>query len=272
MFSIGTLAYPLAENLSKINLTYIMISIVASSLTLLTVIEAIYKSQNILFDAKDNDLLMSLPIPKSYIISSRLLKLYTFQFLFNLLFIIPTSIIYIYFKNPSISYYISTLLFSTLLPIIPTIIGSFIGLGIKKLSSRFKSQKIIQTIFSIIMLLIIMAMSFGLENITNSIVTNADKVNNLITGIFYPIKLYLNLINKLNAIDIIKLLIINIVPAYLFVLLASKFNLTNANNDSNKISSKKKNGYNYDKSSKLIALTKKEFKKYISTPVYMINT
>ena len=272
MFSIGTLTYPLAENLSKINLTYIMISLVASSLTLLTAIEAIYKSQNILFDAKDNDLLMSLPIPKSYIISSRLLKLYTFQFLFNLLFIIPTSIIYIYFKKPSISYYISTLLFSTLLPIIPTIIGSFIGLGIKKLSSRFKSQKIIQTIFSIIMLLIIMAMSFGLENITNSIVTNADKVNNIITGIFYPIKLYLNLINKLNAIDIIKLLIINIVPAYLFVLLASKFNLTNANNDSNKISSKKKNGYNYDKSSKLIALTKKEFKKYISTPVYMINT
>ena len=117
-----------------------------------------------------------------------------------------------------------------------------------------------------------MAMSFGLENISNSIVTNADKINNLITGIFYPIKLYLNLINRLNAIDIIKLLIINIVPAYLFVLLASKFNLTNANNDSNKISSKKKNGYNYDKSSKLIALTKKEFKKYISTPVYMINT
>ena len=104
MFSIGTLTYPLAENLSKINLTYIMISLVASSLTLLTAIEAIYKSQNILFDAKDNDLLMSLPIPKSYIISSRLLKLYTFQFLFNLLFIIPTSIIYIYFKKPSISY------------------------------------------------------------------------------------------------------------------------------------------------------------------------
>ena len=99
MFSIGTLTYPLAENLSKINLTYIMISLVASSLTLLTAIEAIYKSQNILFDAKDNDLLMSLPIPKSYIISSRLLKLYTFQFLFNLLFIIPTSIIYIYFEK-----------------------------------------------------------------------------------------------------------------------------------------------------------------------------
>ena len=48
MFSIGTLTYPLAENLSKINLTYIMISLVASSLTLLTAIEAIYKSQNIL--------------------------------------------------------------------------------------------------------------------------------------------------------------------------------------------------------------------------------
>ena len=88
-----------------------------------------------------------------------------------------------------------------------------------------------------------MAMSFGLENISNSVVTNADKINNLITGIFYPIKLYLNLINKLNAIDIIKLIIINIVPAYLFVLLASKFNLTIANNNSNKISSKKKNGY-----------------------------
>ena len=74
-----------------------------------------------------------------------------------------------------------------------------------------------------------MAMSFGLENISNSIVTNADKINNLITGIFYPIKLYLNLINKLNAIDIIKLIFllyckhdirIIIIPIYLKELLA----------------------------------------------------
>ena len=72
-----------AEELAPMNLTYIIITMFIMLTTLLTLIEGIYKSQGILFEAKDNDLLFSLPISKSKIFFTRVFKLITFQFLYN---------------------------------------------------------------------------------------------------------------------------------------------------------------------------------------------
>ena len=65
--SIGFYAYMLAEPLYKVNLTYIMLTMFLAIVTVLTFFSGIYKSQGILFEAKDNDLLFSLPITESYI-------------------------------------------------------------------------------------------------------------------------------------------------------------------------------------------------------------
>ena len=67
-FSIGTYAYMIGEKLAPFNLTYIMVSMFIMVVTVMTFIEGIYKSQGILFDSKDNDLLFSLPIKKSQIL------------------------------------------------------------------------------------------------------------------------------------------------------------------------------------------------------------
>ena len=65
--SIGTYAYMIGEKLYPVHLTYIMVSMFIMIVTLMTFIEGIYKSQGILFEAKDSDLLFSLPITKSKI-------------------------------------------------------------------------------------------------------------------------------------------------------------------------------------------------------------
>ena len=72
MLSIGTYAAMFAEELSPMNLTYIIITMFIMLTTLLTLIEGIYKSQGILFEAKDNDLLFSLPISKTKILFTRI--------------------------------------------------------------------------------------------------------------------------------------------------------------------------------------------------------
>ena len=77
-FSVGIYAFALGELLHKVNLTYIMLSIFIASVSMLAFIEGIYKSQGILFEAKDNDLLLSLPIKKSTILFSRIFKLLIF--------------------------------------------------------------------------------------------------------------------------------------------------------------------------------------------------
>ena len=94
MFSIGSNIVVIAEALSNVGLTYIILTLFIVLTTVLTIVEGIYKSQGILFEAKDNDLLFSLPIPKSQIFFVRVFKLLTFQFAYNAVFMIPAIVVY----------------------------------------------------------------------------------------------------------------------------------------------------------------------------------
>ena len=59
-YSIGYYAYMIGKPLHEIGLTYVMLSLFIFMVSIITIIEGIYKSQGILFECKDNDLLFSL--------------------------------------------------------------------------------------------------------------------------------------------------------------------------------------------------------------------
>ena len=126
MFAVGSYAAILAEELAPNSLTYIVLTIFIMVTSLLTVIEGVYKSQGILFEAKDNDLLFSLPISKAKIFFTRLFKMISFQFLYNSLFMLPAIIVYVMYEKTSISFYIVSIIMLVLLPIIPTILACII--------------------------------------------------------------------------------------------------------------------------------------------------
>ena len=69
----------IGTELNKVNLNYVLLTMFVFIVTSLTFIQGIYKSQSILFEAKDNDLLFSLPIKKSHILFVRIFKLLLFQ-------------------------------------------------------------------------------------------------------------------------------------------------------------------------------------------------
>ena len=108
-FSVGTYAYMISEQLAPLHLTYVMLSMFVIVVTILAFIEGIYKSQGILFEAKDNDLLFSLPIKKSQILFVRIFKLLLFEYIYNLMFLLPAFVVFIYFEKPGISFYLISL-------------------------------------------------------------------------------------------------------------------------------------------------------------------
>ena len=178
--SIGFYAYEMAKVLHQFNLTYIMLNMFILIVTIFTFIEGIYKSQGILFESIDNDLLFSLPISKSKILFIRIFKLILFQIIYNMMFLLPAIIIYIYFENPSISFYIISLLMIILIPIIPTIISCAIGYIIKLLSNITKNTKIAQTIITIIVFLGVFYLGLNYQNFLSNLGENATNINDLL--------------------------------------------------------------------------------------------
>lgn len=273
-FSIGVYSYMLAEPLHKVNLTYVMLSMFLTLVTILTFMSGIYKSQGILFDAKDSDLLFSLPIKRSNILFLRIFKLILFQYIYNLMFLLPAFIVYIIFERPGLSFYLISILMTILIPLIPTVVSSIIGYLVKTISSKFKAKKIIQTILSIIVFLIIYILSLRLNDFIENIATKATSINDMLTKIYYPIGAYIELITDFNILTLVKLILICIVPLLVFIYIGSKFYFKVVFN-SKEISTKSKKLKETDlkeKKTPLKALTIKELKRYFSSPVYMFNT
>lgn len=273
MFSIGYYAYLIAEPLHQVNLTYIMLSMFIFIISIITLIEGIYKSQGILFEAKDNDLLFSLPISKKKILFVRIFKLMLFQYLYNLIFLLPAIIVYIYFEHPDINFYLISFLMTFLIPILPTVVSSILGYFVKLVSSKFKSKKIIQTILSSIIFMGIFFLSMNLNNFLQDIVVKATSINDILTKIYYPLGTYITLINDFNIWTLIKLLLINIIPFILFILLGAKlyFKIIYSSKGL-AVRNKKIKKEVFRKKSPVYALTIKELRRYFSSPIYMFNT
>ena len=277
MLSVGSYAAILAEELATYNLTYIILTIFIMVTSLLTVIEGVYKSQGILFEAKDNDLLFSLPISKSKIFFTRLFKLISFQFLYNSLFMLPAIVVYAMYEKTNISFYIVSLIMLVLLPIIPTILACVIGYIIKGLASRAKAKNIVQVVLTTIMLLFIFYASFNMQGLIANIIQNANSINEIVTKIYYPAGLYINLIQNFNILDLVILLAINIIPAILFVYVASIFyfkitsKLGEKANNSKKVNWTKVKDKTFNTKTQLSGLINKEMKRFFSSPVFIIN-
>ena len=277
MFSVGSYVAILAEELAPSHLTYIVLTIFIMVTSLLTIIEGVYKSQEILFEARDNELLFSLPITQSKIFFIRIFKLITFQFLYNFLFMLPAIIVYAIYEKTNVSFYLISTVMLVLLPIIPTILGCIFGYIIKGLSAKFKARNIMQVLFTSLILLGIFYVSFNMQGMVANIVQNANSIQEIITKIYYPAGLYINLIQNFNILDLVTLLAINIVPAFVFVYVASIFyfkinsKLGEKGNGNKKVGVAKTTEKTYRVRTQLSGLIHKEMKRFFSSPVFMVN-
>lgn len=277
MFSVGSYVAILAEELAPSHLTYIVLTIFIMVTSLLTIIGGVYKSQGILFEARDNELLFSLPITQSKIFFIRIFKLITFQFLYNSLFMLPAIIVYAIYEKTNVSFYLISTVMLVLLPIIPTILGCIFGYIIKGLSAKFKARNIMQVLFTSLILLGIFYVSFNMQGMVANIVQNANSIQEIITKIYYPAGLYINLIQNFNILDLVTLLAINIVPAFVFVYVASIFyfkinsKLGEKGNGNKKVGVAKTTEKTYRVRTQLSGLIHKEMKRFFSSPVFMVN-
>ena len=62
----------------------------------------------------------------------------------------------------------------------------------------------------------------NLEDFIQNIAEHATSINDLLTSIYYPLGLYINLITKFNILDLINLFVVNIIPFILFIMIGSK--------------------------------------------------
>jgi len=269
--SIYSYAEMFMEPLSNVHLEYVLLTIFIVLTAILTLSEGVYKASSLIFNCKDDNLLLSLPIKKSTVIFIRIFKFYLFELLYNSLFLAPAMVSYAVHVPVGTSYWVVSIIALLLLPIIPIIISCLIGGFISKASSRFKGKNIAQIILITIFLLLIMYVSFNLKNILNTLATNASSINDLISKLYYPAGAYVKLVTNFNIIELLLFIMIHVVLFIIMIMILSSVYFSINSKTKEVIVSKDSSDYIIKTNTKTISLIKKEFNRFINSPVFVTN-
>lgn len=232
----------------------------------------LFKVNGLLYGTKDYEMLISMPINKKTIILSKLFELYIYNLIYTLLFMIPAFIVYA--SNISLTLLFILLFFLTLLiiPIVPLIISSFVGLFINIISIKFKHKNIVNTILMLLFTIVAIYYSSQLKMTSSIDMANISKTIINYFNNFYPLtNVYMNIINICSLKDFFLFVLVSGVLLLLFIFILNKFyEIIN-----NKLKESNLTSFVYKKSKKtnvLKALYHKEIKRYFSSPNYVLNT
>lgn len=259
------------DELVTINMEFVLLTLFILFTSIMTLVEGIYKSGNLLFNCKDDNLLFSLPIKKGMVLFLRVFKFYVFELLYNSLFLLPAMIVYAVYVKPSVTYYIVSIIGLLMFPIVPILISCIIGTIITFVASKFKGKNIVQTIITVIFLLGIMYFSYNSEMLITNIAKNASSINDFITKIYYPAGKYIELVTEFKITHLLEFIVVNIALFIVTIILIGKvyFNI-NSNAKSIKKNKSNKN-YKIKTLTPMKALIKKEFSRFINSPVFVTN-
>lgn len=146
----GVLCAPLALN----GLSWVYFALIGIFAVTLGVFITVFSGYTKLYKAKDNDLMLSLPLPSWMILFSRLLSLYALAFLFGGLIFIPALIKYFLVVGVSFLPLLFSVFMLFLLPLGALFISCLLGLLISFISVRLPAKNILSMVFAVAFILV----------------------------------------------------------------------------------------------------------------------
>ena len=143
-----------------------------------------------LYLAKDNDLLLSMPIPVSAIMISRLLMVYIMGVMYSGVILIPAIVVYWITVSPGALVMLSSVIFGLLISIFILSISCALGYVIARISLKLRHKSFITVIASLAFLGAYYFFYFKAQTVIQDLILNAAMYGTRIQGNAYPVYLF----------------------------------------------------------------------------------
>ncbi len=271
MSAMASYGYMMMEQLAETGMEFVTLTLFAVITTLFIIMEGVYKTSGLLFNCRDDDVVLSLPIKKSTVLLIRIMKFYLFEVMVNALFLAPVMLIYGMKMGMGFSYYVVSLLVLLLLPIVPVVISCVVGGLISYFSVKFKFKNLAEIVLTTIVLIVVLFASFSLQEIIQSIAQNAGGINEAITSAYYPIGGYIDLVLKFDVGKLAIYILVNVGILLLMVLALGRIYFKINSRVKVVRSEVKGRKYKINTHQPIFALVKKELSRFVSSPVFVVN-
>ncbi len=260
-------------SLRAVNSEVAILSMAVAATTLLTIIEGIYKAGSLLFNCRDDGMLLALPIPRSRIVALRIFKFYVFELAFNSLFLVPVILAFAVFARPDWWFFPVSILMIIMLPIIPIAISCVIGAIISALSSRFKKHNLMQTVLAFVFMIAVMVVSFKASDFTRNIGNYAGGISDAINRFYYPAKVYVEQVASFDLLQLLVFVLVHVLVVVATVAFIAKiyFRINSRAKVVRTATKPEKVVFSGGVKKPFFALVKKELSRFFNTPVFMTN-
>lgn len=269
-FMFGMLYKQLYSPLNGAGLKWFYFAIAGIVTFLMCFISTVFMAQVQLYEAKDNDMLLPMPIPPGYILMTRMLMLLLLSYIFEAISFGPAIAIYYYneaFTALSLVYFIVIFLF---LPMLSLVLSCIVGWLVALISSRMRNKSLITMILSLAFLGIYFYAYSKVGTYIQVLISKGAAIASAIRRVLPP-AYYLGMaLEKLDVISLLIFLAWSLLPMAViyFILSRSFIKIATTKRGFTKIQYKEKA---MKVSSARMALIKKDLKHFVSSPVYMMN-
>lgn len=259
----------LCEALVPLGLTWFFFTLVGLVALVLGVFGSVFNTYASLYRAKDNDTLLSMPIPPRYILFARLLGVYATGLFFELIVMLPATLAWFVYGAPTVLGAIFALLIPFVLSILVLALSCLLGLLVAVISAHIKHKSLVIMIFSLGFLGLYM---WGYTKIMSSLTELLAIVGDIaeaVKGPLYPFyHMGLAAEGKVLSFLIFAGIVLGIFALACLPLSRSFLTLATTNKGESKAAYKRTRTA---QKSVERTLLQKELKRFVASPVYMLN-
>lgn len=230
---------------------------------------SVFNTYSGLYLAKDNDLLLSMPIPVSDIMVSRLCSVYLLGLMYSGVVIIPAVIVYWVVWETSVATVVGGLLLTLIISVFVMTLSCALGWVVAKISLKLKHKSFITVIVSLVCIGAYYLFYFKAQSLIQDLLSNLYVYGADIKASAYPIYLFGNVGTGDAVASVTVLLVVAALFGIMWFLLSRSF--LKVATSSGKVARTAYRETAVRQKSVFGALLGREFRHFTSSPNYMLN-
>ena len=263
------LAVQLCKPFSLVDMSWLYFLIMGMIAIALGAFGSVFNTFSGLYLSKDNDLLLSMPIPVRSILAARLMGVYLMGLMYSAVVIVPAAVVYWIVTDVTPVGIAGSILLILHISIIVLILSCVLGWCVAKISLKLKNKSFVTVLLSLVFFGLYYLAYFKAQELIQDLLQNALIYGNKVKDRAYPLYLF----GRVGEGDAVAMLVFTIgiaaMAVFTFRLLAGSFiRIATASGKSGKAVYREKHE---KRKSEFGALLTKEFKRFTSSPNYMLN-
>ena len=263
------LALAMSVPMAEAGMNWLYFALMGLLAILLGAFGSVFNTYSGLYLAKDNDLLLSMPIPVNAIMASRLLSVYLLGLMYSGMIILPAIIVYWITVSASLRVIAGSVLLLLLISIFVLTLSCALGWVVAKISLKLKNKSFITVLISLVFFGAYYFFCFQAQTVITDLITNAAAYGEKIKGAAYPIYLFGRVaVGDTAAMAIVSAVVLGLFGVMWLLLGRSFLKIATSSGKT------ERRAYRETKAQRRstdAALLGKEFSRFLSSPNYMLN-